>query len=237
MTHSAYPQIPLGIQLPSELDFDSYFAGPNAEALAQVKRLADHRGEPFLFLWGAAETGKSHLLQAACRWASEHFGPAAYVPLGQAAQLQPAMLDNLEHTTLVCLDDVQNISGDDRWEEALFDLFNRVREAEGWLLAAADANPEHLPLRLADLRSRLGWGPCYHLHPLDDGQRLALIVHLAEQRGLALDADAARYLLSRSQRDTGALDALLKRLDDASLAAQRRLTIPFIRQVLSEKRT
>ncbi len=235
MADSAFSQLPLGLQLLPELDFDSYFAGPNVETVAQVRRLARHQGEPFLFLWGAPETGKSHLLQAACRTASERFGPAAYVPLGQADQFQPEMLDRLEHTSLVCLDDIQAICGDRRWEEAIFHLFNRVRDGGGHLLAAADTNPHHLSLDLADLRSRLGWGPVYRLRPLDDTQRLPLLIHLANRRGLVLEPDSARYLLYRSQRGVGALVALLQRLDHASLAAKRRLTIPFLREVLANE--
>ena len=44
--------------------------------------------------------------------------------------------------------------------------------------------------------------------------------------------DVADYLLRRCPRDMDSLFNLLNRLDQASLAAQRRLTIPFVRDLL-----
>ncbi|MFN2310099.1 MAG: DnaA ATPase domain-containing protein, partial [Gammaproteobacteria bacterium] len=152
------PQLALALRLPATSQFDNYVAGPNPEALAAVRQLAQTAVPGMLFLTGAAGTGKTHLLQAACRAAE---APGAYVPLKALAGHEPAVLEGLEQYPLVAIDDVQAIAGQTAWEEALFHLYNRLRDAGGRLLSAASLAPEQLALHLPDLRSRLAWGALY----------------------------------------------------------------------------
>jgi DnaA family protein len=78
----------------------------------------------------------------------------------------------------------------------------------------------------------MGWGPVYHLRPLDEKAKLRALQERASARGLELSDEAASYLLQHARRDMRSLLGVLDRLDRASLAAHRRLTVPFIRQVL-----
>ncbi|MDJ0807657.1 MAG: DnaA regulatory inactivator Hda [Gammaproteobacteria bacterium] len=221
-------QLALGIELKPRVDFNGFISAHNAEAVSRVKLNQD----PFIYLWGESGSGKSHLLQAACRQQSDAGQPAAYVPLNELPGLAPEMLDGLESMQLVCLDDLQKPAGDAAWELALFNLFNRLRDRNAHLLVAADRPPARLAIALADLSSRLTWGPCYHLIALDDAGRMELLIRSAEQRGLKLPAELALFLLHRLPRDIHSLIAVVEHLDRASLAAQRRLTIPFVRKVL-----
>ncbi len=218
-------QLALDIGLRDSARFENYTVGANAEAVACLRAA----GEPFVYLAGAPATGRTHLLQAACHAAGRD---AVYVPLDQHADLAPAMLEGLEHYPLVCLDDVDAVAGEADWETALFHLYNRVREAGGRLLVAAAEAPNAAGFALADLRSRLGWGPVFRLKPLADADRLGALQQRARYRGLDLPEEVGEYLLRRSPRDMASLFALLERLDRASLAAQRRLTIPFVRSLL-----
>lgn len=224
-----HPQLPLGLQLGDHARFCNFFAGPNAELVLVLRALP--QGEARLvYCSGAPGTGKSHLLQAACAAVREQGHTAWYLPLD--AQLSPALLEGLEQQQLVCLDDVQRVAGNAAWEEALFHLYNRVREQGGALVVAGDGRPEELGLCLPDLVSRLHWGLLYRLRELNDAERLAALQLRAASRGLDLPNDTGDYLLRRCPRDLPALCALLDRLDVASLVAQRRLTIPFVRSVL-----
>ncbi|MFP5465271.1 MAG: DnaA regulatory inactivator Hda [Gammaproteobacteria bacterium] len=225
-------QLPLGLRLPATSRFDNYLAGPNREAAAAVEQLAVGETAGMLFLAGAAGLGKTHLLQAACRAVESAGTTSAYVPLLALAELDPAALEGLEHYSLLAIDDVQAIAGQPAWEEALFHLYNRQREAGGRLIGAATAPPEHLGLHLPDLRSRLGWGALYVLQPIDDAARLRILVLRARERGLELPEETAQFLLRRYPRDLPVLLGLLGRLDEAALASQRRLTVPFVREVL-----
>ena len=86
---------------------------------------------------------------------------------------------------------------------------------------------------MPDLASRLDWGRVVGLLPLDDADKLRALQLRAQLRGLSLSDDVGRYLLQHLARDMRSLCHALERLDRASLVAQRRLTLPFIKQVLA----
>lgn len=224
-------QLPLGIRLREGATFDGYYAGPNHLAVEAVRACLSGSGESLIYLWGAAGVGKSHLLQAACHEMGVRGEPAAYLPLDEIPS--PAMLEGLESMPLVCLDALEAVAGDRDWEEALFHLYNRLREAGGRLLVAARARPAELALNLADLVSRLNWGLTFQLQTLDDEEKLEVLYLHAQRRGLVMPEEVGRYLIRREARDLPVLLALLDTLDQASLAAQRRLTVPFVKDVLA----
>lgn len=226
------PQLPLDIGLDPGASFESYYAGANAQAVAAVAALARGDGDGFVYLQGEAGLGKTHLLQAACRSASEAGAAAAYLPLAQARSWSPEVLEGLEAMAVVALDDLEAVAELPEWQEALFHFYNRLRDAGGRLLVAARARPAELGYTLPDLVSRLQWGLLLRLQDLSDADKLQSLQLRARQRGLELPTETAQYLLVRAPRRLSALFALLDRLDEASLVAQRRLTIPFVKQVL-----
>jgi DnaA family protein len=145
------------------------------------------------------------------------------------------MLEGLEALSLVCIDDVDTIAGDAAWEAALFHLFNRVRERGARIVIAGSASPRALGLGLPDLATRLAWGLVFQLHPLGDEEKAQALQLRARGRGMEMPEAVARYLLQHHARDMAALFALLERLDRASLAAQRRLTVPFVREIAGDE--
>jgi DnaA family protein len=142
------------------------------------------------------------------------------------------MLEGLETLDLIAVDDVQAIAHERPWEEAVFGLFNRCRDLGTRMLFSATCGPAALPLQLPDLRSRLAWGLTLALRPLDEPGRLELLQSLAARRALRLPEDVARYLLERTARHPSNLVETIARLDQASMAQKRRLTIPFVRDSL-----
>src|SRR5690625_3357021 len=133
----------------------------------------------------------------------------------------------------VCVDNLEAVAGNPVWEQALFHLYNRLRDQGRCLAVAATQGPHQLPIELAALRSRLLWGVTHQLMPSDGGGKIGALRPRAHARGLVLSQDVAQYLLQRLPRDTTALFQCLETLDRASLAQQRRLTIPFVKSVLS----
>jgi DnaA-homolog protein len=224
---SVHPQLPLRIGLRDSATFSNFYPGANASAHHTLQR----GDEPFIYLWGAQGTGKSHLLQAACHAVTAQGGQAIYLPFDEPG-VSAEMLEGLEGMALVCLDGLQLVAGDKAWEAALFHLYNRLRDSGNRMLVAGVSAPTGLGLTLPDLVSRLGWGPVFQLQPLDDGGKAAALMQRAVNRGMQMPKDVAAYLLQRAPRDMHALFDLLERLDEGSLAAQRRLTIPFVRQML-----
>ena len=228
-------QLPLGVRLRDDATFANYYPGANPVALGYVERLCEADAgwtDSLIYLWGASGVGRSHLLQAACLRFEQRGEQAVYLPLAELVEHGPALLDDLEQCALVCLDDLQAVAGRADWEEALFHLFNRLRDAGRCLLLAADAAPRELPVQLADLRSRLSLALVFQLQLLSDEDKLRALQLRASRRGLQLPDDVARFILTRGSRNMSDLFALLERLDQASLQAQRKLTIPFLKEVL-----
>ena len=220
-------QLALGMRLRADALFESFWPGFNAEVLAALKA-ADPAP---IWLWGAHGSGKTHLLQAVCAAASD---AAAYFPLGRPRDLPPEALAGFEQTPVLCIDDVDAVAGDRAWEQALFRLFNEAAELRTRLIFAAAAPPRQAEWLLDDWRSRAAACIVYHVRELDDAGRIEALRLRATQRGLNLPYDTAEYLLKRMPRDMPSLFDILDRLDEASLAAQRRLTIPFIRDALEK---
>jgi DnaA family protein len=224
-------QLPLAVGFDAQPDFDEYVTGPNGEAVAALTGWAGGGGEPFVYLFGPAGTGKSHLLLAACRYGAARAASFVYTPLGER-HLEPIMLEGLARTDLVALDDLQAVAGDRAWELAVFNLYNELRENGRRLLVSADAPVAALPLELPDLRSRLTWGPGYRLQPLGESDCERLLVRSAKRRGLRLEDDLTRYIMRRCRREPRSLIGLLERLDEASLSRKRRPTLTLVRELL-----
>jgi DnaA family protein len=227
-------QLPLPFSFNPELGFGQFHPGANAEPVGHLKRAAAGEGEHFIFLWGEAGVGKTHLLNACCQAASERHRSVSFLPLGLFLDYGPETLDGLEHQDLICLDDVDAVLGRQDWETGLFSLFNGLREAQRDLIVTAKAPPAQLPIGLPDLKTRLGWGLTLWLHPLADADKLAVLELHARSLGLELPPQVGHFLLAHYRRDLPALRDLLIQLDHATLAAKRRLTIPFVKTVLEE---
>lgn len=230
-------QLSLNLRLKDASSFGNFLAGPNREALEQLRAAVVQAATQanakaaMIYLWGAEGSGKTHLLQAACRLAQELGVAPAYIPLADVMALGPSLLEGLEETPLVCLDDVERVAGRTEWEAALFSLVERRRSAGGMLAVGAGAPPDRLGLKLPDLASRLAWGTTYAMQPLSDAQKLEAVQLRARHRGFEMPEDVARYILSRYPRDLVSLFDLLDRIDEASLTQQRRVTIPFLREL------
>jgi DnaA family protein len=227
-------QLTLPIALPREADLAEYLPGPNAEAVAAIGAWARSSGDPFLYLFGPAGSGKTHLLQGACREANLSGRRALYLPLGLTG-LTPGALDDLEHIEYLALDEIETRCGDPAWEQALFAAYNRLRERGGGLLVAADTPVAALAVTLPDLRSRLGWGPAYRLRCLDEGDCIRLVRQSAERRGLRLGEAAVDYIMRRSTRAPDALLGVLDELDRLCLRHQRRPSVGLLRRLLESQ--
>lgn len=234
-TASGRRQLALNLRLRDGSSFENFLPGHNREPLDRLRQaLRDLARAPvpptaWLYFWGETGCGKTHLLEAACRAAHAAGITSVYLPLRDKNQLDPVMLEGLEEARLVCVDDAGAITGDAAWERALFALYERLRAAGGLLVVAAPAAPAALGLALPDLATRLAAGLVYQLAPLADADKIAALRLRAKQRGMEMGEDVAQYLLAHHPRDLHSLFALLDRLDAATLAAQRRLTIPFLR--------
>lgn len=220
-------QLPLRVQLGEAARFESFIPGANAQVLDLLTGASPPRA---VWLWGRAGTGKTHLLQAACAATSARGGAATYLDLEAGGE--PALLEGCETLDLVCLDSLERVTERADWNAAIFRLYTLMQDGPARLYVASTAPPASLRFRLPDLRSRLLAASVHQLHELDEQGRIDALERRATRRGLELSPDAAAWLVHRMPRDMHSLCSVLDRLDEAALAARRRLTVPFLKQVL-----
>jgi len=228
-------QLPLSVTLRVEATFDNFYvSADNQWVVEALQHFCRQPKEFYCYLWGAAGAGVSHLLQA-----SQHILPSdnvQYLPLGEIIHYDYSaqdILSGLDTLDVVVIDDVQHIAGNTEWEEALFHLFNRMRDTGKKMLIGGHQSNVHLPVKLPDLQSRLQWGESYHLQPLDDDAKKQVLISRAASMGLLIKEDVVQFMLNHCGRNLADLMALLKQLDQVCLIGKRAVTIPLVKSVLA----
>lgn len=209
-------QLTLDLIRPLEPTFDNFVAGRNAEALDALRAVAAGRGQPFVFLWGEAGAGRTHLLRALA---------AGRASIAATAETVPVFSDP---KGLYLVDDVE--ARDAEGQQRLFVLMNEVRaHPAAALVTVGSAPPARLTMR-DDVRTRLAWGLVYQVHALSDDEKAQALEAHARSRGLALPPEVVAYLLTHMPRDMRTLVAILDALDAYALSTRRAITIPLVRE-------
>jgi len=225
-------QLALAIQLNDEATLDDFCWNNNLQLKQLLESMLYARSERILYLWGNIGSGKSHLLQACCQAFTDEQS-AIYLPLQLLKDMSSQALEGIEGQDLICIDDVDAIAGDKQWEETLFHLYNRIKDNEhSMLILSGNLPPAAMTIQLPDLRSRLGWGLIMQVHELEDADKIQTLQHHAKKRGFHFPSHVGRFLINRCSRNMHDLFHLLNHLDKASLAAQRKITIPFVKSTL-----
>ncbi len=217
------------------MSVDNFFPAGNEEVFAAFNGwLNGNIDKSVLFLHGVIGSGRSHLLQAACRYISEKERPSIYVPAGEPG-ISGEFISQLDPESTVCIDDLDQVVGDEHWEEAVLEVHERLLSSNGRLLLAALQPPRVLDLMLPDLATRLAAGAVYRIQPLTERELPRAMQLRARRRGLELPDEVVEYLLRRVPRNSEAIFDLLDRVDEAAFSKKRRLTVPFIREFEKEQ--
>ncbi len=226
-------QIPLSLSLQERASFENFHGLSRHANLALLEDIGSGTGPHMIYLWGPEGVGKSHLLYATCNALEGNRGRSVVLPLRRSQRKNPELLEGMEQYDLVALDDIDAVAGSALWEESLFHLLNRLRDLGSRVVITAQTSPSGLNLDLPDLRSRIGEGVVEHLTPLEDREKWDVLQKRSEARGMVMGDEVASFLMSRTARDFHTLFALLDQLDEQTLVAKRRLTIPFVKELLS----
>lgn len=223
-------QLILTIQLNDEAIFEDFCWNDNAWLHEKIHNII-HQGLPLiLYIWGKSGTGKSHLLQACCHALGND---SMYLPLKLLKKLDPQIIEDLENKSLVAIDDISAIAMNSNWEEAIFHLYNRIRDSEQHSLIITDTLPPvNSTIKLADLKSRLSASLIIQINELNDTDKIKTLCAHAKKRGIHLSLTVGNFLLNRCTRNMIDLHHILDKLDEASLREKRRLTVPFVKEVL-----
>ena len=231
-----FPQYSLDVSLRPFATFETFIFAEQNELSAVLQTLHKVSSEPRqYFIWGGAQTGKTHILQSVCNLLSETNNKAVYLPLRQLAKYESKILNDIHHIDTVCIDDVDHVLGDNTWDHAIFTLINELRAANKCLLLTASINPNQTTVSFPDLMSRLSWGPVYKLKHLTDEQKgLAIQAH-ANARGFNISSEISSYLLKYFPRDLNKLIGLVDRIDKHSLNQKKKVTLRFVKTILDQE--
>lgn len=226
-------QMVLGVKLRDDARFDNFHGDRNRSVADRLKTVCrEPAGLPVVVICGDSDTGKSHLLQAMCHESEQMGKTAVCISIEELLPFGPETLSGLDAYDVVCLDDLERVASHPGWEEAVFHLYNRVLDRRGLLVISLSEVPASLSFELADLGSRIAHGLLLQLGVYRDEDRQRILMARAEQRGLVMSEDVASFIMRRAPRKLGDLLGLLDTLDENSLQAQRRLTIPFVKAVM-----
>ena len=223
-------QIPLSLSLQQRASFDNFYGERYQSLIVRLKRFAQGEGQ-LLYLWGREGVGKSHLLYAMIQRAERDGRRAALLPLRNAKDAGLQLLEGSVTNDLVALDDLDAVMGSAEWEEGLFHLLNQLRDQGRQWVVTARVSLSELPIQLPDLRSRLGEAVVESIALPDEGERWSLLQRRAEARGMEMGDEVVTFLQQRTGRDPQTLLALLDQLDQQTLVTQRKVTIPFVKEL------
>ncbi|MDV6314942.1 DnaA regulatory inactivator Hda [Idiomarina sp. HP20-50] len=231
-------QLPLAVQLPDDEIFSTFLVGNNLTLSSWLKALPEtepplKRNQQLTWLSGAHGVGKSHLMHSVIA-AVEQQQRIAYLPLRELAKVDAAaVLQGIDQADLICLDDIDAVTAEPSWNFELFSLINRVTDNESTrLIMTAQQSAVQSQVQLPDLQSRFQWATGFQVQPLTDQEKVEALILRAQWRGLELPKDVAGFMTQRLGRSMRDLMTALNELDKASITFQRRLTIPFVKQVL-----
>jgi DnaA family protein len=224
-------QLALNLGLRSEATLQNFYG--NEQIVHDLNTSLTETTYTFIYVWGDSHTGRTHLAQAYCQQAEQKNLTWMYLPLVEMVHYTPAVFESLENYQVLVLDDINVLSGKTDWEEALFHLYNRGMQIGQHLLVTANCAPVQLTIQLPDLLSRLKSAVIFKLQTLTEAQKLVVLTTRAKDKGWGLPPEVGEFLLRRWPRDLDALFMALEKLDQASLQQQRRVTIPFTKEVLA----
>jgi DnaA family protein len=216
-------------------NFDDYYLARDCQAIDILTACLHAEADPVVFLFGRAGVGLSHLLQASCDAMQRRRQSALYLPAASLLQQGCDLLEGLEHLSLFCLDDVELVVGNAVFEQALFHFYNRMRDQGHRMIFAAHQPLASLSFCYPDLQTRLAWGVQYEVKPLEDHDKVRFIQNYAASHAFTISQDVAVYMVNHLSRDMARLKGLIIQLGQASLKAQHRVSIPFLKAYLARE--
>jgi DnaA family protein len=220
------------ISVADDTSLESFYSARNQPLIAELKRLlAGERVRRVLYLWGDSGSGKTHLLDACCSATQIAATKSLYVSLKQGFE-EFGKLREVDDDTLVCIDDLEQIAGSEEAQNIILSLYEKITIGTGAIVASGTGPLSSMGLELKDLESRLSSGGTFNIYALDDDEKRKALKLRASKRGFTLDDNVIEFIMSHYRRDTKSLFALLDKMDSASLQAQRKITVPFVKRLL-----
>lgn len=226
-------QITLPLGFDRQFSFDNFFCDQSGFLLSSLKTFINAGGENFVILWGGRDSGKTHLLNAAAHYARDKAVDLQLYDARLLSGIDSSCLQEFGEDTILAIDNLDAICGNKDWESFFYYLINRCRQGSFRLLASLGCRPRDLKCALEDFQSRLNWGLLLELPVVDEAGIEYIIRQRARLLGHDLPQEVITYLIRHFPRGLASQLDILHKLDAASLATKKKITVPLVKQVMS----
>ena len=224
-------QLALQIQINERASLNNFFVSKNNSKTIQILKniLLDSNNGVQIFIDDLGSNGKSYLLQAICNDFSNSSNSSIYIPMQEAINLDPSILEGVSELNLICIDDVDLINKRREWEIALFNLINECYEKECFLLLSGSINKlEAIP----DLVSRIKKMETLRLEAINDDELLEATKAISKNLNIEISDKNMNYLINNSKRDIKTIFRTLSQLEKESLERKKSIGLNLIKEVI-----
>ena len=224
-------QLALQIQINERASLKNFFVCKNNNKTIQILKniLSNSKNGVQIFIDDLGSNGKSYLLQAICNDFSNSDNSSIYIPMQEAINLDPSILEGVSELNLICIDDVDLINKRGEWEIALFNLINECYEKECFLLLSGSINKlEAIP----DLVSRIKKMETLRLEAINDDELLEATQAISKNLNIEISDKNMNYLINNSKRDIKTIFRTLSQLERESLERKKSIGLNLIKEVI-----
>ena len=205
---------------------DFYFESSNNEIRMALESNED------LVMYGVKDAGKSFLLQSTCNFYSSKEKSSVYIPIHEAINFGTDFVDSLEGLDVICIDDIELVAANEKWELAIFNLINSCLISDCRLIFSSSVNPSSIDFKLNDLSSRIKKIDHIELYPISDANLPEAVRFVSHLRSINLGDKEINYLVTYSKRNISNLIEIINKLDQLSMELKRKITIPLIKEII-----
>ena len=224
-------QLALQIQINERASLNNFFVSKNNSKTIQILKniLLDSNNGVQMFIDDLGSNGKSYLLQAICNDFSNSSNSSIYIPMQEAINLDPSLLEGVSELNLICIDDVDLINKRREWELALFNLINECYEKDCFLLLSGSVNKlEAIP----DLVTRIKKMETLRLEAINDDELLEATQAISKNLNIEISDKNMNYLINNSKRDIKTIFRTLSQLEKESLERKKSIGLNLIKEVI-----
>ena len=224
-------QLALQIQINERASLNNFFVSKNNSKTIQILKniLLDSNNGVQMFIDDLGSNGKSYLLQAICNDFSNSSNSSIYIPMQEAINLDPSILEGVSELNLICIDDVDLINKRREWELALFNLINECYEKDCFLLLSGNVNKlEAIP----DLVTRIKKMETLRLEAINDDELLEATQAISKNLNIEISDKNMNYLINNSKRDIKTIFRTLSQLEKESLERKKSIGLNLIKEVI-----
>lgn len=243
----------LDANLNKKYTFDSFVVGSNNN-IAQVTSLAvaESPGDVYnpLFIYGGVGLGKTHLIQSIGNFVLKN-NPSAKVLYTTSESFTNEVIDLLRKkktnqeeiiefrkkyrsVDVLLIDDIQFISGRDRTQEEIFNIFNDLFMKHKQIVLTSDKKPKDMEGIAERLISRFEQGLTVDIQNPDYETRMAILKKKAETSGYNIDEGVLQYIANHFVSNVRELEGSLTRVITFSKISHSPITVDFASGVLQE---